>query len=140
MPNGKVLDPRLNAQSLNLPEEELKDYGFLIEKETGHPVLYLKDRDSKTMGNGTPVVYNQLQVVLHISGVPYTIDLAVIERPDGDPDDLARRLPAVTIQNAAFAANYDAIRKDKRDFENKLHEQLQKSVEVVAVTAVYKYP
>lgn len=140
MPNGKVLDPRLNAQSPDSPEEELKDYGFLVEKETGHAVLYLKDRDSKAMGNGTPVVYNQLQVVLHINDVPYTIDLAVIERPDGDPEDLARRLPAVTIQNAAFAENYDQIRKDKRDFGNKLHEQLQKSVEVAAVKAVYKYP
>ncbi len=96
MPNGKVLDPRINIIEGPHPESGFKDFGFLTESDTGHIVIYVKDKRSRALGHGSPVEYQQVKLDLEIKGQPVTLELAFITGAAVTDD-----YPAVKRINAA---------------------------------------
>lgn len=78
MPTGKVLDPRVNISKNEHPESGFKDYGYLVESETGHVVMYVKDVNSKGLSHGSPVEYKQEKLELNVKGQRIILDLAFI--------------------------------------------------------------
>ncbi len=96
MPKGKVLDPRINIIEGQHPESGFKDFGFLTESDTGHIVMYVKDKNSKSLSHGSPVEYQQVKLDLEIKGQPVTIEMAFITDTTVTED-----YPAVKRTNAA---------------------------------------
>lgn len=96
MPKGKVLDPRINVIDGQHPESGFKDFGFLTESETGHVVMYVKDKNSKGLSHGSPVEYQQVKLELNVKGQPVTLDLAFIT-----DTSIYEEYPAVRRTNAA---------------------------------------
>lgn len=146
MPDGRVVDPRLNAmvQGDNpdspegSPEDGFKDYGFLVEKESGHNVMYLKDETAQFLTQGSPVRYNRLELEIQINGINYRLDLAVL-LPDENPEATEEKYPAVRIQNEAIRDNFSRILPEgKVPFSNSLPADLEKQTDVQLISAHYK--
>ena len=117
MPSGKVLNPRVNIGGNSHPESGFKDYGFLTESETGHVVMYVKDRNSKGLSHGSPVEYEQVKLELIVKGQEVTLDLAFITDVETGMDDH----PAVRRTNEAiqsYLSEEENTGADKRLCEN----------------------
>ncbi len=104
MPKGKVLDPRINMIGEQHPESGFKDFGFLTESETGHIVMYVKDKYSRALSHGAPVEYQQVKLELEVKGQPVIIELAF-------------------ITDATITDDYPAVKRTSAAIEDYLQEE-----------------